>query len=296
MATQPITVPRPQRDPARRAAILRAASRVFAQSGFAATSMEDVAGAAGVTKLIVYRHFASKEALYRSVLERVFERQVTLFVENMAAGLEAGGATRALLSVGREYPDGFRLLWRHATREPQFAGYVHQFRDSAVSAARGGCGARGSAASSRSGPRRRCSTTWSTQSSTGSTTATRSRRRVRRARSGGVARRSGRGSSLDLSSSFTRANHARRRPPGTDSNITPAAIAPTAATRSHRIAAPVNGRSWFWFWFWVWFSCSAPTMTPSKRTGHESVHVGSLEPSSQFVRSPQRPRRSRSHR
>ena len=136
MATQPITVPRPQRDPARRAAILRAASRVFAQSGFAATSMEDVAGAAGVSKLIVYRHFASKEALYRSVLERVFERQVTLFVENMAAGLEAGGATRALLSVGREYPDGFRLLWRHATREPQFAGYVHQFRDSAVSAAR----------------------------------------------------------------------------------------------------------------------------------------------------------------
>ena len=109
---------------------------MFAQSGFAATSMEDVAGAAGVSKLIVYRHFASKEALYRSVLERVFERQVTLFVENMAAGLEAGGATRALLSVGREYPDGFRLLWRHATREPQFAGYVHQFRDSAVSAAR----------------------------------------------------------------------------------------------------------------------------------------------------------------
>ncbi len=39
-------------------------------------------------------------------------------------------------SVGREYPDGFRLLWRHAAREPQFAGYVHQFRDAAVSAAR----------------------------------------------------------------------------------------------------------------------------------------------------------------
>jgi AcrR family transcriptional regulator len=109
---------------------------VFAHSGFAATSMEDVAGAAGVTKLIVYRHFASKESLYRSVLERVFERQVTLFVENMAAGLEAGGATRALLAVGREYPDGFRLLWRHASREPQFAEYVHQFRDTAVSAAR----------------------------------------------------------------------------------------------------------------------------------------------------------------
>jgi AcrR family transcriptional regulator len=127
---------RPQRDPVRRAALLRAASSVFAQSGYAATSMEDVAAAAGVTKLIVYRHFAAKETLYRAVLQRVFERQVTLFVENMAAGLEAGGATRALLSVGREYPDGFRLLWRHASREPQFAEYVHQFRDTAVGAAR----------------------------------------------------------------------------------------------------------------------------------------------------------------
>ena len=127
---------RPQRDPARRAEILRAASQVFARSGYAATSMDDVAAAAGVTKLIVYRHFDAKETLYRAVLERVFERQVTLFVENMVQGLEAGGATRALLSVGREYPDGFRLLWRHAAREPQFAGYVDEFRDVAVSAAR----------------------------------------------------------------------------------------------------------------------------------------------------------------
>ena len=98
--------------------------------------MDDVAAAAGVTKLIVYRHFDAKEALYRAVLERVFDRQVELFVANMAHGLEAGGATRALLSVGREHPDGFRLLWRHAAREPQFAGYVHEFRDAAVSAAR----------------------------------------------------------------------------------------------------------------------------------------------------------------
>ena len=127
---------RPQRDPARRAAILRAAASVFADSGYAATSMEDVAAASGVTKLIVYRHFESKEALYRSVLERVFDRQVELFVENVAAGLQAGGTTRALLLVGRESPDGFRLLWRHAAREPQFAEYVHNFRDAAVDAAR----------------------------------------------------------------------------------------------------------------------------------------------------------------
>jgi AcrR family transcriptional regulator len=115
---------------------LQSAATVFARSGYAATSMEDVAAASGVTKLIVYRHFEAKETLYRAVLERVFDRQVELFVENMAAGLEAGGATRALLSVGRESPDGFRLLWRHAAREPQFVAYVHNFREAAVDAAR----------------------------------------------------------------------------------------------------------------------------------------------------------------
>ena len=74
-------------------AVSLVALRLFDDQGFDAVSMDDVAAAAGVTKLIVYRHFESKEALYRSVLERVFERQVTLFMENLASGLEAGGAT-----------------------------------------------------------------------------------------------------------------------------------------------------------------------------------------------------------
>jgi AcrR family transcriptional regulator len=125
-----------RRDPARRAAILEAAASAFAHSGYAATSMEDVAAASGVTKLIVYRHFGTKEALYRAVLEGVFTRQAELFIANMAAGLQAGGATAALLQTGRESPDGFRLLWRHAAREPQFADYAHEFRDTAVQAAR----------------------------------------------------------------------------------------------------------------------------------------------------------------
>src|SRR5687767_13524021 len=47
----------------RQASILHGAAAAFARSGFAATSMEDVAEACGVTKLIVYRHFDSKEDL-----------------------------------------------------------------------------------------------------------------------------------------------------------------------------------------------------------------------------------------
>jgi AcrR family transcriptional regulator len=139
MATAPTThaaPARPQRDPARRAQILQAAAEVFAHAGYAATSVDDVAAAAGITKLIVYRHFATKEALYRAVCEQVFARQAELFLASIDDGLQAAGTVSALLTAGRELPDGFRLLWRHAVREPQFAAYAHELRDTAVDAAR----------------------------------------------------------------------------------------------------------------------------------------------------------------
>jgi AcrR family transcriptional regulator len=122
--------------PERRAAILRAAASAFVHEGFAATSMEDVAGAAGVTRLIVYRHFPSKETLYEAVLERVSTR----LGEEYVAGIEHrhlhGLGPRTLLAVAREDPDGFVLLWRHAAREPQFADHAVRARDYAVALAR----------------------------------------------------------------------------------------------------------------------------------------------------------------
>lgn len=115
----------------RTASILRGAATAFARTGFAATSMEDVAAEVGVTKLIVYRHFDSKEELYRAVLERVSGRLVEEFVAGVEAGRQAIGY-RTFLTVAREDPDGFVLLWRHASREPQFAGYAREFRLGAV--------------------------------------------------------------------------------------------------------------------------------------------------------------------
>ena len=72
-------------------AVLQAAAEAFAHGGYAATSMEEIAAAAGITKLIVYRHFESKETLYRAVLEQVFDRQVELFLANIAQGLAGRG-------------------------------------------------------------------------------------------------------------------------------------------------------------------------------------------------------------
>ncbi|MGH7735766.1 MAG: TetR/AcrR family transcriptional regulator [Gemmatimonadales bacterium] len=52
-------------------AILAAARALFAELGFEATSIDDIALAAGVTKGAVYHHFASKEAIFVEVLDAV---------------------------------------------------------------------------------------------------------------------------------------------------------------------------------------------------------------------------------
>ncbi len=54
----------------RRALIIEAAGRLFAERGFDATRLDQIAAAAGVTKPILYRHFSNKTALYEALLER----------------------------------------------------------------------------------------------------------------------------------------------------------------------------------------------------------------------------------
>jgi len=55
--------------PSARERILSAAAQLYAVRGFEGTSIRDIAEAAGVTKPLVFYHFASKERLYASLLE-----------------------------------------------------------------------------------------------------------------------------------------------------------------------------------------------------------------------------------
>lgn len=96
------------------------------RGGFDGTSMDDVARQAGVTRLIVYRIFESKDDLYRAVLDDV---TADLYHSFEGADLVQGGVSRLLLDVARRHPDAFRLLWRQAAHEPEFAHIARVFRD-----------------------------------------------------------------------------------------------------------------------------------------------------------------------
>ncbi|WP_020667576.1 TetR/AcrR family transcriptional regulator [Amycolatopsis nigrescens] len=116
----------------RREQILAAATEAFARAGFAATGLDDVAAEAGITRVILYRHFESKNELYRAVLDRARER----FAEAIGDGhrySEAGLA--GMVGWAERDPAGFRLLFQHAAREPEFRHEIDDLRAEMVAAA-----------------------------------------------------------------------------------------------------------------------------------------------------------------
>jgi TetR/AcrR family transcriptional regulator len=58
--------------------ILDAAERVFAERGYAGAATREIAEAAGIRKRMLFYYFASKEALYRAVLERLVAGMVAI--------------------------------------------------------------------------------------------------------------------------------------------------------------------------------------------------------------------------
>lgn len=115
----PEPVRRMRRDE-RREQILDAATRAFARAGFAATGLDDVAGEADLTRVMLYRHFESKADLYRAALDRACTR----LAEAVGSDNFDDESIPALLRAASADPDGFRLLFRHAAREPEFRDLV----------------------------------------------------------------------------------------------------------------------------------------------------------------------------
>src|SRR5919109_3664921 len=70
---------------ATRAALLETARAMFAERGFARTSLDEIANATQVTRGAVYHHFESKQALFEAVLESL-EKDMAERVVAAAAG------------------------------------------------------------------------------------------------------------------------------------------------------------------------------------------------------------------
>ncbi|ASU83885.1 TetR/AcrR family transcriptional regulator [Nocardiopsis gilva YIM 90087] len=116
----------------RREQILAAATRAFARSGFSATGLDDIAAEAGISRAILYRHFDSKSDLYRAVLDRACDR----LIASVGADEFTEDSIPALVRAAADEPDGFRLLFRYATREAEFRDRMAWFNDGVVEVAR----------------------------------------------------------------------------------------------------------------------------------------------------------------
>ena len=83
-----------RRKDARPPEILDAALAVFAQKGFAATRLDDVAAKAGITKGTIYLYFDSKQALFEALARQSVGAQIDLVTAQLAG---FSGSTADLL-------------------------------------------------------------------------------------------------------------------------------------------------------------------------------------------------------
>ncbi|WP_022868699.1 TetR/AcrR family transcriptional regulator [Schaalia vaccimaxillae] len=103
---------------ARREQLVAVGRSLFASKGFDATSVEEIASKAKVSKPVVYEHFGGKEGLYAVVVDR----EVQSLVNSLHRSLESSdrprmvleNATLALLDYIESNTDGFRVLVRDA--------------------------------------------------------------------------------------------------------------------------------------------------------------------------------------
>ncbi len=102
----------------RRRQLLDIGRELFAQKGFEATSIEEIAARADVSKPVVYEHFGGKDGLYTAVVDREMQAVLGRFTSALSAPghprqmLES--AALVLLDYIEEETDGFRVLSRDA--------------------------------------------------------------------------------------------------------------------------------------------------------------------------------------
>lgn len=119
----------------RREQLLDVGRSLFAQKGFDATSVEEIALNAGVSKPVVYEHFGGKEGLYAVVVDR----EMSKLLPAITGALTSTGKPRqlleraafALLDYVESSSDGFRILVRDSPVAQSTGSFASLISDAA---------------------------------------------------------------------------------------------------------------------------------------------------------------------
>ncbi|WP_051461446.1 TetR/AcrR family transcriptional regulator [Tomitella biformata] len=105
----------------RREQLIQISRALFAERGYEATSIEEIAQRAQVSKPVVYEHFGGKEGLYAVVVDREMAKLNKAITSSLSTNralarnssrLRLERVTLALLTYVEESTDGFRILVR----------------------------------------------------------------------------------------------------------------------------------------------------------------------------------------
>jgi len=116
----------------RRAALIKAAARIFSRGSYRGTTTAEIARAAGVTEPVLYRHFASKRELYLACVDEAWRRVRAIWDEALASESDPA---RWLSAIGYAYlavQDDVYLvdLWVQALTEagddPEIARHLRE--------------------------------------------------------------------------------------------------------------------------------------------------------------------------
>jgi AcrR family transcriptional regulator len=108
--------------------LVELAEQLFAERGFARTSMEELARRAGVTKPVVYELFGSKDGLFRVCVDRAIERMAGSIVEAFRSETEPEARLRAGGLAFLRFARDNRVAWDLMARQGRFADQAQTVR------------------------------------------------------------------------------------------------------------------------------------------------------------------------
>ena len=116
----------------RREQLVDVGRKLFAEKGFEAVTIEEIASKAGVSKPVVYEHFGSKDGLYAVIVDR----EMNILLGSISDSLTARApralleqATRALFDYIESREDGFRVLVRDSPVAQNTGNFASLLRD-----------------------------------------------------------------------------------------------------------------------------------------------------------------------